>query len=450
LGRGLLLGLGLALIACAADADPDDDSAAPAADDDAVDDDSGHLPDDDAADDDTSAVPRAYNGCGIHRDGVKAAGTWAEPIDAPYLPFFDRNDTTESSEDRADFYDCAPTLGEAGTEVVYRFVADHAGTFHAEVDCDEPVDVDLHLLQAPSVQDGQAAGCIDRAHIELWVEGLQPGEYWLVADSWSDDGGEYPGAYEVAFEWIADDVWVEVEVQPGVTWSRMRSPDLQDGDQTVNVLRVDPAADVDVQPHMHGGCRTVPDVAFDLGAFAAVNAGFFASGCAPLDLIKADGTLYAANTCTGGAQRSLGWNEGGDRRFEWIDYGADWPEVDNAVGAHPSLVTGSSVAVDPYDGGSTFYTSRHPRTAMGLTTEGALVLVTVDGRTTAGDGMTCEQTAQLLLDLGAVDAANLDGGGSTTMIVRDCWIGDVVNHPSDNGEPDHHGERAVSDGIYLR
>jgi len=85
-----------------------------------------------------------------------------------------------------------------------------------------------------------------------------------------------------------------------------------------------------------------------------------------------------------------------------------------------------------------------------LTIAGELLLLTVDGRTSAGDGMTCDQTAQLLLDLGAVDAANLDGGGSTTMTVQDCWIGDVVNHPSDNGEPDHHGERAVSDGIYLR
>jgi len=74
----------------------------------------------------------------------------------------------------------------------------------------------------------------------------------------------------------------------------------------------------------------------------------------------------------------------------------------------------------------------------------------VDGRTSAGDGMTCEQTAQLMIDLGAVDAVNLDGGGSTTMVVRDCWIGDVVNHPSDNGEADHHGERSVSDGVYLR
>jgi len=442
--RWFVLVSGVALFGCSDASGADDDSAEPPGDDDVV------ADDDATADDDTTAAPLPYNGCGAHREGVKAAGTWAEPIDAPYLPFFDRSDTTASTEDLVDFYDCAPTLGEAGTEVVYRFVTDHPGTFRAEVACVEPVDVDLHLLQAPVIEDGQAQGCIERAHIELEVEGLQPGEYWLVADSWSDEGGEYPGAYELAFEWIADDVWVDVEVRPGVTWSRLRSPDLQGGDQTVNVLRIDPGSGIDIQPHMHGGCRTVPDVAAELGAFAAVNAGFFASGCAPLDMIKADGTLYATNTCTGSAQRTLGWNGGGDLRFEWVGSGADWPDVANAVGAHPSLVTDGAVAVDPYDAGNSFYTSRHPRSAMGLTIAGELLLLTVDGRTSAGDGMTCDQTAQLLLDLGAVDAANLDGGGSTTMTVQDCWIGDVVNHPSDNGEPDHHGERAVSDGIYLR
>jgi exopolysaccharide biosynthesis protein len=420
---------------------PDDDTTWPSDDDSA-----GGLADDD----DTTQGPPPYNGCGVHRDGERGPGTWSEPIEVPYLPFFDRNDTTASAVDLADVYDCATDLGEQGPEIVYRFVTERPGTFRAEVDCAEPIDIDLHLLQAPEIVAGEAQGCIARAHIELEVTGLDAGEYWLVADSWSDDADEYAGAYEVAFEWIADDVWSEVPVAEGLTWSRLRSPDLAGGDQTVNVLRVTADASLDVQPSMHGGCLSVPAVAADLDALAAVNAGFFASGCAPLDMIKADGVLYATNTCTGGAQRTLGWTHLDGAGFDWIDTGMDWPEVANAVGGHPSLVTGGAVDVDPYDGSNSFYTSRHPRSAMGLTADGDLLLVTVDGRTAAGDGMTCEQTAQLMLDLGAVHAVNLDGGGSTTMVVRDCWIGDVVNHPSDNGEADHHGERSVSDGIYLR
>ena len=446
--RIVLLLAAFLVVSCAAEAD-DDTHAGP-------DDDSGGQADDDddetQDDDDTNDLipPPPYNGCGIGRDSERGPGTWYVPIDAPFLPFFDRHDTTTSGTDFADVYDCAPDIDERGPEVVYRFHVDQPGTFRAEVDCVEPVDVDLHLLQAPQIVDGTATGCLARAHIELEVTDLAAGEYWLVADSWSDDADEYPGAYEVAFEWIADDVWTEVEVEAGVTWSRLRSPDLQGGDQTVNVLRVAAGAPVDIQPHDHDGCLSVPAAAAELDAFAGVNAGFFASGCAPLDLIKADGVLYAANTCTGGAQRTLGWSSGEARRFAWIDYGADWPEVSDAVGSHPSLVSGGVVEVDPDDPSSSFYTSRHPRSAMGLTAEGDLLLVTVDGRTAAGDGMTTDQLAQYLIELGAVDAANLDGGGSTTMVVRDCWVGGVVNHPSDNGVGDHHGERSVSDGVYLR
>jgi exopolysaccharide biosynthesis protein len=49
-----------------------------------------------------------------------------------------------------------------------------------------------------------------------------------------------------------------------------------------------------------------------------------------------------------------------------------------------------------------------------------------------------------------VDAVNLDGGGSTTMVVRGCWLNHTVSFPSDNEAPDHAGLRAVASGVYLR
>ncbi|HEU4761258.1 MAG TPA: phosphodiester glycosidase family protein, partial [Gemmatimonadales bacterium] len=60
-------------------------------------------------------------------------------------------------------------------------------------------------------------------------------------------------------------------------------------------------------------------------------------------------------------------------------------------------------------------------------------------------GMTLRQTAELMLALGARDAVNLDGGGSTTMVVADS-SGElrIVNHPSDK-----EGERAVGDGLAV-
>jgi hypothetical protein len=88
-----------------------------------------------------------------------------------------------------------------------------------------------------------------------------------------------------------------------------------------------------------------------------------------------------------------------------------------------------------------FVASRNPRTLAGVTATGELLLVTVDGRRPGfSAGMTLAEAARLMRDLGARDALNLDGGGSTAMIVR----GRVVNRPSDRG-----GERAVGDGVVL-
>jgi exopolysaccharide biosynthesis protein len=83
---------------------------------------------------------------------------------------------------------------------------------------------------------------------------------------------------------------------------------------------------------------------------------------------------------------------------------------------------------------------RHPRTMAGVTKSGKLILATVDGRNpgvTVGASMV--EAAQLMLWLGARQAINLDGGGSSAMIVK----GKVVNHPSDGPE------RGVGDALLI-
>ena len=76
-------------------------------------------------------------------------------------------------------------------------------------------------------------------------------------------------------------------------------------------------------------------------------------------------------------------------------------------------------------------------------------MVTTDGRTAAGTGLTTPRLAEWMVDLGAVEALNLDGGGSTTMVVPGCWVDGVVNQPSDNGVADWRGARTVADGLYI-
>jgi exopolysaccharide biosynthesis protein len=91
-----------------------------------------------------------------------------------------------------------------------------------------------------------------------------------------------------------------------------------------------------------------------------------------------------------------------------------------------------------------FSAQRHPRTAVGMTRDSAtLLLVLVDGRPRESGqsvGMTLVELADFLIRIGAWQALNLDGGGSTTLWVRDR----VVNTPSDPA-----GERPVGNALFV-
>lgn len=81
-----------------------------------------------------------------------------------------------------------------------------------------------------------------------------------------------------------------------------------------------------------------------------------------------------------------------------------------------------------------------PRTAVGVIGKNHLVFVVVDGRQSGySEGVTLTELADIMVDLGATTAYNLDGGGSSTMYFN----GEVINSPS-NG-----GERATSDILYI-
>ncbi|MCX6578476.1 MAG: phosphodiester glycosidase family protein [Candidatus Aminicenantes bacterium] len=117
--------------------------------------------------------------------------------------------------------------------------------------------------------------------------------------------------------------------------------------------------------------------------------------------------------------------------------------ADFIVGGGPLLVTGGKAATaaeaEQFD--PDFIQKRHPRTAAGIRGDGIIVLVTVDGRQPKKSvGMTIQELAVLMTELGCVEAINLDGGGSTAMAIN----GRVVNNPSDAT-----GERPVSDALLV-
>lgn len=109
---------------------------------------------------------------------------------------------------------------------------------------------------------------------------------------------------------------------------------------------------------------------------------------------------------------------------------ASYPEAavkfaaETAIGGGPVLINGGKYAntwsEEMFDVGGTNPTSNNPRTAVGVTPEKKLIFFVCEGRemTEGVAGLTTEDVANILLDLGCVEAINLDGGGSTCMLVN--------------------------------
>jgi hypothetical protein len=120
------------------------------------------------------------------------------------------------------------------------------------------------------------------------------------------------------------------------------------------------------------------------------------------------------------------------------------------VNGGPVLVRNGRVHVTPQRDGfvrptePSFYygfsAKRNPRTIAGVDAHGRTILATADGRSTASLGLSITETGDVARALGMVEGLNLDGGGSTTMVID----GAVINQPSDAT-----GERPVGDALLI-
>lgn len=112
--------------------------------------------------------------------------------------------------------------------------------------------------------------------------------------------------------------------------------------------------------------------------------------------------------------------------------GLDWTKAKNVIGGGPVIVVQGKpvIAWDAEDFNSEFATKRHPRTAIGTTATGDLWIAVVEGRQTLSVGATIEETGVIMARLGCREAINLDGGGSSELVIG----GAIVNRPSDGSE----------------
>jgi exopolysaccharide biosynthesis protein len=279
------------------------------------------------------------------------------------------------------------------------------------------------------------------------------------------------------------DVWCDRPLTAGVVWRSRTYASLFCGPQRVNVLDVDLGqTGVSARPVQAtvAGYETVTSMGARTGAIAGINGGFFCNGSddictlsgaqptcdvascsgtdAPasgpclepsgLSLLQIGGQSLSTNCKTARATLALDAT-GRMATIADVAAGAMCSEP-NAIGAGPTLVvppaagTGAGTA-SVADESFHWPCTMHPRTAVAIDQRGHLLLVTLDGGHGAA-GMTLPQAGSFLVtELGARQAMNFDGGGSTAMYVKGTGL---ANLPStDNGSGPV--ERAVYDGLFV-
>lgn len=177
--------------------------------------------------------------------------------------------------------------------------------------------------------------------------------------------------------------------------------------------------------------RTVSSFAKLIGAQAAVNADFFSFTDYSTSGLAAGGGVKWPNSVDNTANATLTFGSAGvsvAKAATVVTF--DPATMRGAVSGHPTLMVAGTKST--FASTNTLCSARHPRTMAGLSQDKKkLFLVVVDGRSSTAAGMTCAELATLMQSLGAWDAFNLDGGGSSTMYVAGTG---VANKPSDGTE----------------
>ncbi|NLC08198.1 MAG: hypothetical protein GX755_09595 [Syntrophomonadaceae bacterium] len=118
----------------------------------------------------------------------------------------------------------------------------------------------------------------------------------------------------------------------------------------------------------------------------------------------------------------------------------DKPDILHMISNGPQLLSkGCKTVPINREGLDSGLWARHPRTAIGLTAKREVLMVVVDGRQETSVGVTFDELADIMLELGAVEAMALDGGGSSELLVK----GDIANSLSDGRE------RKISAGLVV-
>lgn len=242
----------------------------------------------------------------------------------------------------------------------------------------------------------------------------------------------------------------------GITLKQAQIKELYGSTQSISLVEISPSAKRQIGIAGDAGMIKTSEQAQSHGAVAAINGSFYNmkegnSVCfykVGREVIDPTSESEFKTRVTGAVREHKG-------RMEIIPWSRDiersYTRNRGTVLASGPLLMEDGVQSDWSSCSQSFIDTRHPRSAIFTKADGTVVMVTVDGRSEGNaDGMSIPELAYLVRILGAEDALNLDGGGSTTLWIKGAAENGVVNYPCDNKLFDHAGERSVSNIIYVK
>lgn len=191
---------------------------------------------------------------------------------------------------------------------------------------------------------------------------------------------------------------------------------------------------LEVPPEFFCSVRLLPTSPLELAQEHGVIRDFEVNevGCTEASMLRNGGVVVSAPPATEEAVQLLALTPGTPIRMHWT---VGWPGVFDVVGGAPMMIEDGRILGQCNSGCGV-----QPRTGIGVTAGGKILMVVVDGRQPRWSlGPTLDEFALIMRDLGAVTALNLDGGGSTEMVVE----GEIVNRPSDGRQ------RQISNAILV-
>lgn len=252
--------------------------------------------------------------------------------------------------------------------------------------------------------------------------------------------------------------WKKVKVLPGVRLKTFWfNKTLFNSNQNVSILEIKQRKRL-VFDLGYEAKKLIPTSEYgkSANAVAALNGTFFdiANG-GSVDYIRSDGRVINENRLGKSAIRAghqssaLVFNQGKLSIAKW-DGKPDW---EHSLIGEDIMVSGPLLILDKQTehlDSNLFNKTRHPRTAVAVTKNNRILLITVDGRNENSAGMSLFELTKLLQWLKAGDAINLDGGGSTALWINNYMQNGVVNYPTDNKKWDHEGQRKVANAVLLK